>query len=59
MSERSVQNTYNAIFALIDIQEIWRRTRPFHTLSERDREELTSLLDKVRTSLDTIEEEML
>ncbi|HHN81292.1 MAG TPA: hypothetical protein ENN11_01560 [Methanomicrobia archaeon] len=59
MSERSVQNTYNAIFALIDIQEVWRRTRPFHSLSERDREELISLLEKVRTSLDTIEEEML
>lgn len=59
MSERSVQNTYNAIFALIDIQEVWRRTRPFHSLSERDREELASLLEKVRTSLDTIEEEML
>lgn len=59
MSERSVHNTYNAIFALIDIQEIWRRTRPFHTLSDGDKEELASLLKKARTSLDKIEEEML
>jgi hypothetical protein len=54
-----VHNTYNAIFALIDIQEIWRRTRPFHTLSDGDKEELASLLKKARTSLDKIEEEML
>lgn len=59
MSERSVTNTYNAVFNLIDIQEIWRRTRPSHALSDADKEELAALLQSVRKSLDAIEGEML
>lgn len=59
MSERSVTHTYNAIFGLIDIQEIWRRTRPAHMLSDADKEELAVLLQSVRKSLDAIEGEML
>jgi len=59
MSERSVQNTYNAIFALIDVQEIWRRTRPFHNLSEDDKKELAALLQKTRKCVDNIEEEVV
>jgi len=58
MSERSVSNTYAAMFALIDIQELWRRTRPTHALSEGDKAELVSLLAAARAALDVIEEEM-
>ncbi len=59
MSERSVTNTYNAMFGLIDIQELWRKTRPSHILSDAEKEELSALLQSVRKSLDAIEGEML
>ncbi len=59
MSERSVTNTYNAMFGLIDIQELWRKTRPAHALSDTEKGELVALLQSVRKSLDAIEEEVL
>lgn len=59
MSERSVTHTYTAMFGLIDIQELWRKTRPSHAFSEADKAELAALLQAVRASLDAIEEEML
>ncbi|MHC1605483.1 MAG: hypothetical protein ACXQTP_05910 [Candidatus Methanofastidiosia archaeon] len=59
MSEHCVRNTYEAIFALIDVQEIWRRTRPFHKLCEDDKKELSILLKKARKSIENIEGEML
>jgi len=57
MSERCVRATYDAIFALIDIQEIWRKTRPAHDLESSEKEQLLRLLSKARGSLDSIEEE--
>jgi len=59
MSERSVSMTYEAIYSLIDIQEIWRRTRPMHQLTDADKEELTKLIAKVRNAMDKIEGEAL
>jgi hypothetical protein len=47
------------MFGLIDIQELWRKTRPSHAFSEADKAELAALLQAVRASLDAIEEEML
>jgi len=59
MSELSINKTYEAIYALIDIQQIWRDTRPKHDLSEQERQELSKLIDKVRKSLDKIEGDAL
>jgi len=59
MSELSVNMTYEAIYSLIDIQEIWRRTRPQHDLSAADKDELIKLIAKVRRSMDKIEGEVL
>ncbi|HOP09020.1 MAG TPA: DUF2100 domain-containing protein [Candidatus Methanofastidiosa archaeon] len=59
MSELSVSKTYEAIYSLIDIQEIWRRTRPKHELSDEDKEELAGLIAKVRNAMDKIEGEAL
>ncbi len=49
-----IRATFEALFALEEIREIWRQTAPFHRLSESEQKRLSRLVEKVRTCLDII-----
>ena len=59
MSEKAVYETFEALFALIDLRQIFRETKPLFNFSEEQREEVRRILERVRKSLEIIEEEAL
>jgi len=58
MVEKIVEETFEALFALEDLREVLRKTVPFHNLTEKQKEEVKAILNKVRKALDEIEEEI-
>jgi len=59
MSERAVYETFEALFALTDLRQLLRETKPLFNFSEEQREEVQRILKTVRRSLEIIEEETL
>jgi len=58
MAEKIVEETFEALFALEDLREVLRKTAPFHNLTEERKEEVKTILNKVRKALDEIEGEI-
>ena len=58
MVEKIVEETFEALFALEDLREVLRKTAPFHNLTEEQKEEVKTILNKVRKALDEIEGEI-
>ena len=54
---RIVDETFEALFALTDIRQLWRDTKPTYKLSPEQKELLKKRIERVRTALDLIEEE--
>ncbi len=59
MSEESVQEMFDALYRLIDMRQIFRKTSPNHELNEDQEEEMKQIIDDVKGNLEKIEEEML
>jgi hypothetical protein len=59
MSEKAVQETFEALFALTDLRQIFRETKPDHKLNEEQRKKVEEILKSVRKSLGIIEEELI
>jgi len=59
MNERAVYETFEALFALTDLRQLFRETKPLFNFSEKQREEVRRVLERVRRSLETIEKETL
>lgn len=59
MGEKAVIETFEAIFALIDLRQLFRETKPQFNFSEEQREKIRRILGRVRRSLEVIEEETL
>jgi len=57
VTTKMVENTFEALFALEDLREVWRRTAPFHNLTKEQKEEVKAILNRVRRTLDEIEGE--
>jgi len=53
-----VEKTFEALFALEDLREVWRRTAPFHDLTKEQKEEVKAILNRARRALDEIEGEI-
>jgi len=51
-----VEKTFEALFALEDLREIWRRTAPLHQLTDKEKVEVRAILSRVREILRQIEE---
>jgi hypothetical protein len=49
-----VDKTFESLFALEDIRQIWRDTAPTHRLSPKQIMELTELLESVKSNADFI-----
>jgi hypothetical protein len=59
MSEKAVYETFEALFALTDLRQIFREAKPLFRFTEEQREEIQRILERVRRSLETIERETL
>ncbi len=59
MGEKSVENLFDALYRLIDLREIFRKTSPDHELDEKQKEEVREIISDVREKLGEIEEEMV
>lgn len=59
MGEKAVIETFEAIFALIDLRQLFRETKPLFNFSEEQREKIRRILKRVGRSLEVIEEETL
>ena len=58
MSEKAVEKTFEALFALTDLRQIFRETKPLYELTDGQRKQLKEILEKVRKNLEEIEKEM-
>ena len=58
MSEKSVQETFEALFALTELRQVFRETKPTHKLNEEQRETVRKIIERVRKNLSIIEEDL-
>ena len=59
MTEKAVEETFAALFALTDLRQIFRDTKPTYQFNSEQREKIKQIIEKVRQSLDVIEEELM
>ena len=59
MSDEAVQETFEALFALTDLRQIFRDTKPTHQLSDEQLQKVKEIIEKVRHSADVIEKELV
>ncbi|MBN2518194.1 MAG: hypothetical protein JXB14_05075 [Candidatus Altiarchaeota archaeon] len=54
---RIVDETFEALFALTDIRQLWRETKPGYKLTPEQKELLKKKMERVKKALEAIEEE--
>jgi len=59
MTEKAVEETFAALFALIDLRQIFRDTKPTYQFNSKQRREIEQIIEKVRHSLEVIEKELM
>lgn len=59
MSDEAVQETFEALFALTDLRQIFRETKPTYKLTDEQLQKVKEIIEKVRHSADVIEKELV
>ena len=59
MTEKAVEETFAALFALVDLKQIFRDTNPLYQFNRKQRKKIEETIERVRQSLDIIEKELL
>jgi hypothetical protein len=59
MTKKAVEETFAALFALTDLRQIFRDTKPTYQFNSEQRREAREIIEKVRQSLETIEKELI
>ncbi len=59
MKEKAVEETFEALFALTDLRQIFRETKPLYQLDAEQREKVEAIITRVKLSLKVIEDELL
>ena len=59
MIEKAVEETFAALFALTDLRQIFRDTKPTYQFNNEQRQKIKQIIEKVRQSLDVIEKELI
>jgi hypothetical protein len=59
MVEKAVEETFAALFALTDLRQIFRDTKPTYQFNSEQKRRIRKIIEKVRQSLDAIEEELI
>jgi hypothetical protein len=53
-----VDETFEALFALIDIKQLWRDTKPSYELTDEQKDFFDKKIARTRKALDEIEKEI-
>jgi len=59
MSEKAVEETFEILFALTDLRQIFRETKPAYQLSDEQKKKVREIVERVRQSLGIIERELI
>lgn len=59
MVEKAVEETFAALFALTDLRQIFRDTKPTYEFNAEQKEKIRKIIERARKSLDIIEGELL
>lgn len=59
MAERAVMETFTALFALTDLRQIFRETKPTYRFNSEQKEKIREIIERVRQSLDIIQKELI
>lgn len=59
MKEKAVEETFEALFALTDLRQIFRETKPLYQLDAEQREKVEAIITRVKLSLKVIDDELL
>ena len=59
MVERAVEETFAALFALTDLRQIFRDTKPTYEFNDEQKEKIRKIIERVKKSINIIEGELL
>ncbi len=59
MTEKAVEETFAALFALTDLRQIFRETKPTYELNNEQEKRVRKIVERVRQSLKIIEKELV
>lgn len=59
MDKKAIEETFVALFALIDLRQIFRETKPTYQFSLEQKKKIKKIIKTVRQSLDIIEKELI
>lgn len=59
MTEKAVEETFAALFALTDLRQIFRETKPTYQLNNEQKERIREIVERLRHSLEIIEKELI
>lgn len=59
MTEKAVEATFVSLFALTDLRQLFRETKPSYQFNSEQTRQIRAILLKVRESLDVIDKELL
>lgn len=51
MSDQLVTLTFDALYALTSLREIWQKTTPFHELDEKNKKKAIKLLKRAQKDI--------
>lgn len=58
MVGKAVEETFAALFALTDLRQIFRDTKPTFRFNSEQKERIKQIIERVRQSIDIIEREL-
>lgn len=56
--EDVVEKTFDMAFLIEDLREIWRKTAPFHKLSDEEKLQVLTIIESIRKNCDLISEKV-
>ena len=59
MTEKAVEETFAALFALTDLRQIFRETKPTYQFSNEQKRRINQIVERLRQSLEIIEKELI
>ena len=59
MTEKAVEETFAALFALTDLRQIFRETKPTYQFSNEQKRRINQIVERLRQSLEIIEKELV
>ena len=59
MTEKAVEETFAALFALVDLRQLLRETKPTYRFNKEQKKRIVEIAESVRQSIGIIEKELL